>query len=317
MLLQHNPNSIRNSDGRFPIHLAARSGHQKLVKILIEHPGIWEKDRFRRTVLHYAALSGRVPVIQLVISKCKAFIDDLDEDGNTPSMLALHQGHIEATHFLLDLHANPKITNNIGFNLLHLAASHGDLNLIKRLTSDGGCDVKQRNAFGDTALLIAADHHKAEVFNELLRLAPETLFIADFSGYGCQHAAAATGNLNLLKRLETLQLALDQHNLLGRTPMYYAAGNGHHLVVSYLNSLGCATNHADINGDTPLLRALIGGHLETALYLIERSTTEDLNRAKTLCGDTILTSSLLEDMLSLLNLYWMLELMYTLEMGLG
>uniref|UniRef100_K7FDT2 Transient receptor potential cation channel subfamily V member 6 n=1 Tax=Pelodiscus sinensis TaxID=13735 RepID=K7FDT2_PELSI len=85
------------------------------------------------------------------------------------------------------------------------AAKENDLRAIKKLISDGTCDVYQRGAVGETALHVAALYDNTEVAQVLMEAAPdlvnERMTSELYEGQTALHIAAVNQNINLVKAL--------------------------------------------------------------------------------------------------------------------
>ncbi|KAF7298109.1 hypothetical protein HMN09_01032300 [Mycena chlorophos] len=98
-------------DGVLPIHVAASSGSEKVVKLLLEHgadvnalrlPRRYSNDKNRdasviigasnSTPLHFAAANGHIAVVHLLLQH-GAHADRPDKHGVTPEMVARQNGH--------------------------------------------------------------------------------------------------------------------------------------------------------------------------------------------------------------------------------
>lgn len=60
-------------------------------------------------------------------------MDDPDENGNTPLMLAALYGNIESVDCLLSYEADWAMENFIGYNVVFLAASEGKKDVLRLL----------------------------------------------------------------------------------------------------------------------------------------------------------------------------------------
>ncbi|XP_066471074.1 transient receptor potential cation channel subfamily V member 6-like [Tiliqua scincoides] len=88
---------------------------------------------------------------------------------------------------------------------LLLAAKKNDIQAIRKMITDGSCDVYQRGAVGETALHIAALYDNTEAAEVLLEVAPELInerMTSElYEGQTALHIAAINQNINLVKCL--------------------------------------------------------------------------------------------------------------------
>ncbi len=95
------------------------------------------------------------------------------------------------------------------------------------------------------------------------------------------HEAAYTGRLDMVKALvEQGKLSVDVADEQKRTPMMWAAFNGHTAVVQYLFDRGAAIKATDEVGRSSLMYAASGPHRETVALLIDKGAVID-RREKT------------------------------------
>ena len=99
---------IRNDNDESPLMLAAIKGQMDLVKQLIARDADINKPGW--TALHYAASSGQVEIMKLLLEKY-AFIDAQSPNGTTPLMMAAMYGSPESVKLLLDEGADPLMKN--------------------------------------------------------------------------------------------------------------------------------------------------------------------------------------------------------------
>ena len=99
---------LRNGNDESPLMLAAIKGQMDLVKQLIARDADINKPGW--TALHYAASSGQVEIMKLLLDKY-AFIDAQSPNGTTPLMMAAMYGSPDSVKLLLDEGADPLMKN--------------------------------------------------------------------------------------------------------------------------------------------------------------------------------------------------------------
>ncbi|MGJ7486996.1 ankyrin repeat domain-containing protein [Variovorax sp. LT2P21] len=99
---------IRNGNDESPLMLAAIKGQMDLVKQLIARDADINKPGW--TALHYAASSGQVEIMKLLLEKY-AFIDAQSPNGTTPLMMAAMYGSPDSVKLLLEEGADPLMKN--------------------------------------------------------------------------------------------------------------------------------------------------------------------------------------------------------------
>jgi ankyrin repeat protein len=108
----------RTPQDESPVMIAALRGHIAVVRKLIDRGADVNKPGW--TALHYAATSGHVPIIDLLLEH-HAYIDAEAPNGTTPLMMAAHYGSVEAVKFLLDKGADPLLKNQLGMTAIDFA----------------------------------------------------------------------------------------------------------------------------------------------------------------------------------------------------
>ncbi|CAH8385979.1 unnamed protein product [Eruca vesicaria subsp. sativa] len=132
---------VADDDGFFPIHMAAREGHVRIIKEFLKHcPDSVELLNSQcQNILHVAAKTGKSKVVKylLELDEEKRMMNGQDLDGNTPLHLATKHRHSMVVN-ILTWNKNVKLTtvNNDGFTALDIAEALKDnANILrKRLT---------------------------------------------------------------------------------------------------------------------------------------------------------------------------------------
>ena len=130
--------------GRTALHIAAREGHVKLAKLLIEH-GACVNDVYsgNRTPLHEAAFEGDAHMTKLFL-QFGASVNVRDELHYQPIHLACIKGSYYVVKVLLEAGAEIHSGGYDSFQPIHLAARDGNNPLLINLLVANGADIKAR-----------------------------------------------------------------------------------------------------------------------------------------------------------------------------
>lgn len=83
-----------------------------------------DRDRTRKTALHYCTTSGHICAAQaadLMVMAAPDLVDSRDEDGFTPLHLAVISGNLQLITFLLANNANVYAVDNEKHTVVHWA----------------------------------------------------------------------------------------------------------------------------------------------------------------------------------------------------
>jgi ankyrin repeat protein len=255
---------MQDDNGETPLHWAASSGHDEIVKILLDvgaDPTIRRKDG--ASALHCAASNGSEKSVRRLLfpeideNAPKAAVNAPDNNGDTALHLAAWHGHDGVVLALLAVGAESsaqnkytrtaldyardwkhesivKILQHADEEALHRAASDGNAELVEKLLRNGA-DVFQRSKDGDTAM----------------------------------HRAAAYGHTTVVELLAVGSGIMEVRSKLGSTALHKAAYGGHEAVVNILLQLGANIQAIRPDGWTPLHFAAQYGHLKAMNLLVD------------------------------------------------
>ena len=228
-----------------PSHLVLLlPGNQEMVKLLINRKadvnlpdpcGNWRP-------IHGAALTGRVSMIELLISK-GARLDVWTKTGWQPLHFACHHGQKDAAICLLNHGADINACDETGWTPLLRAVNMKYIDIVRMLLSRGAdpnSPTNQEEGNGKTAL----------------------------------HMCAEGGELELCKVLVEAGAKLDVHDLSSQTSIELAARKGHYEVVKFLVAAGCDVE--TVYGGTLLHLAALTGNQEMVKLLMTRKMPQAL-----------------------------------------
>ena len=118
--------NYENQLGETALMIAAVKGSAAVAGQLVKLGA--EVNRAGWSALHYAATSGHVGVVRLLVEK-SAFVDAASPNGTTPLMMAARFNHRDAAGALLELGADPTLTNQVGLTARDYAIDNGNKDL--------------------------------------------------------------------------------------------------------------------------------------------------------------------------------------------
>lgn len=124
--------NVLNSKGESPLMLAAIKGHRDIAEQLIKKGADINKTGW--TPLHYAASSGQIAIISLLLDK-HAYIDAESPNGTTPLMMAAMYGTGEAVDLLVAEGADTQLKNQQGMTAFQFAEAGERPDAIRTLSA--------------------------------------------------------------------------------------------------------------------------------------------------------------------------------------
>lgn len=175
-------NQIENKQKQKALHLAAKAGHEEIVKVLVsEEIGaeLGVKDKHEGTPLHLAAEHDRWKVVSDLSSE--TIRDVQDNEGRTALHRAVEYGRKEAVQSLMAAGVNPNIKDHKKRTALHRAVEDGHKGVVGKLLEakkDSKLNLNEQDDNGRTALHLAVKNYRwkeDERGHEKVELDPEIM----------------------------------------------------------------------------------------------------------------------------------------------
>jgi hypothetical protein len=196
-------------------------------------------DRCGQTPLSWAAESGHEAIVKLLLNS-KAEVDSKDNDGRTPLSLAAENGHEAVVRLLLASKAkvDPK-DDYYGRTPLSLAAMSGHEAVVRLLLASKAEVDSKDDRYGQTPLSLAAGSGHEAVVRLLLASKAKVGLKDDYCGRTPLSLAAKSGHEAVVRLLLASKAEVDsKDDRYGQTPLSLAAENGHEAVVRLLSGSG-------------------------------------------------------------------------------
>lgn len=136
-------------------------------KILENTTLVTSKDANHRLILHWAAVMGKQRLVELLLKFQECPVDEPDDTGATPLILATLKGSLEIAEMLIKRGANVNHRNFNGHSPVKYAASKNHKDLLVYLL-DQGADPNARDNIGEGALHRVASMENHECLRILL-----------------------------------------------------------------------------------------------------------------------------------------------------
>nr|XP_034191948.1 protein fem-1 homolog B [Osmia lignaria] len=160
-----------------PLIIAARYGHDKVVKILLdkfkpdlEQEGTVKFDGYvieKASALWCAAGAGHLTVVKTLV-KAGANVNHPTKSLSTPLRAACFDGRLDVVKYLIEHNADINISNQFNNTCLMIAAYKGHLDVVTFLLQKGA-NPNEKALCGATALHLAAECGHTNIVAELLQ----------------------------------------------------------------------------------------------------------------------------------------------------
>ncbi|KAI6693231.1 hypothetical protein NL676_020941 [Syzygium grande] len=258
-----------------PLHVAARAGRFRMVKLLLDFGSdVDEANKARNTALHEAVKNGDLELTDLLLSRGSKSVNKKNWERKCPLYLAVETGNLEILLRLLqEVDENEVLSSEIeGMSPVHGAVMHRKLDMLRTMSERKKELFDLRIGGGNTPLHLAAYENYVEGVEFLVDKFSSSAFEHNSEGYLPIHVACKMGHLETIKKLlqhwpypEELCSLRQQQNIL-----HVAAEHGRATVVKYIlgdPKLEKLLNAKDQEGNTPLHVATKKWQYEVLLFL--------------------------------------------------
>ncbi|KAF3958320.1 hypothetical protein CMV_016772 [Castanea mollissima] len=296
------------------LHVAASSGHEKVVKVILETKGcqqlVMRKNSAGDLALHVAASAGHLPILKLLLSASYQHLEESqcsfeplkeqNKRGNTPLHLALINKYQEVTskikynevaRFLVE--TEPVVTcssiNKENKSPLYMAAEAGDVELLEIMLNKLPCLQKVAGkSIVHPTISCAFTTKNIGILDTVLRKMPHLITNQDNTGMTPLSHAASIGFLDgvqyLLEKASDCAYKID---LNGFYPIHTASKKGHIEVIEFfLNQYPDTSELLNRNGQNILHVAAVSGKAKAVAYILKRDDLEMLINEKDNYGNT-------------------------------
>ena len=263
-----NVHSQDSFDNATPLHLAARMGHAKVSRFLLERDAdVTAQDGNGSTPLHQASQYGNAETASMLIER-GADVTAQDKNGSTPLHLASQFVQAEIASMLIERGADVTAQDENGSTPLHQASKLGQAEMASMLI-ERGADVTAQDEGGSTPLHLASQFGQAETASMLIERGADVT-AQDENGWTPLHQASQYGNAEIASMLIERGADVTAQDENGSTPLHQASEYRYAEIASILIERGADVTARDENRSTPLHLVSAYGNAEIASMLIER-----------------------------------------------
>lgn len=280
------------------LHAAVLNSTPAMVEKMLSLNIVDEPNYQGDFAIHMAVMSGNIDKVKLLLNS--KGIDQKNNKGQIPMELAIQEGHTDIVVVLAQVQNVKTLVFGDGLTCLHLAARHGNPEMIQALV-DLGCrvdsldvnrvtplyDAIHSNKYSNVKTLIelGADQRKpcaqlmypihkavlnraADIVELLLSVDISIKNIPNKDGHTSMHMASEGGDINVVEILCNYGADMNVITDLSETPMHLAARYGHMEVIKLMISRGCTTiDFLNNLTGTPMHEAAARGHHQTVELL--------------------------------------------------
>ncbi|KAK2782894.1 hypothetical protein FQN52_000534 [Onygenales sp. PD_12] len=261
-------------DERLPaLHVVSKLGYFGIVEILLGVCQVNVRDTEGYTALHHAASRGHVEIVQLLSRAKNAKLDILSRDGCTPLWLAASNGHAYVVNILIGRQARLDIPgSDTRQTPLSQAVINGHYDTVNLLVQQGA-NLDSKDIHCRTPLSLATENYRGDIMELLLKNGADP----NSSGSSAERFlifAVRAGCVGATELLLAHVNDIDFKDDNGRAALSYAAEDGNTLIVNLILAKNADFECSDGDEDrTPLVWAAENGHDAVVKELLDKYAT--------------------------------------------
>uniref|UniRef100_A0A8C0JUS3 Kinase D interacting substrate 220 n=1 Tax=Canis lupus dingo TaxID=286419 RepID=A0A8C0JUS3_CANLU len=225
-----------------------------------------------QSVINYVE-EENIPALKALLEKCKD-VDERNECGQTPLMIAAEQGNLEIVKELIKNGANCNLEDLDNWTALISASKEGHVHIVEELLKCG-VNLEHRDMGGWTALMWACYKGRTEVVELLLSHGANPSVTGLYSVYPIIWAAGR-GHADIVHLLLQNGAKVNCSDKYGTTPLVWAARKGHLECVKHLLAMGADVDQEGANSMTALIVAVKGGYTQSVKEILKRNPNVNL-----------------------------------------
>jgi ankyrin repeat protein len=261
-----------------PIATAAAQGDVQTVRSLLRRRvDINAPSEDGTPALHWIVRMQDVETARLLL-RAGADANLSNRYGVKPLHLAIANTDVAMVRLLLGAHADPSSSDTTGETCLMMAARSGEVDIAKALLEKGAAADARDPAYRQTALMLAARSGSAPLVRLLIergadvnaqtRTGDVPAFRLPGANSGSKGAGIVRGGWPERGERDPIPGA--------KTPLLYAAREGHVDVATLLLASGAQIEKPDADGVTPLLMSILNGRLALASFYIDKGANVNI-----------------------------------------
>ncbi|RXI04388.1 hypothetical protein DVH24_038662 [Malus domestica] len=265
--------------GNTVLHLAANTGHMQLIQLItLNFPALVRKQNDDGELpLHVAASAGHISAVRYLVDTAQGnTFNEKDGRGNTALHVAVENNHQDVVMFLVGKDGSTShSTNNSSKTPLCMAAETANLELVKAMVANTPNSTADANS--DLLEKILSKMDSADLINSTDQEWMTPLTLAAYIG---NYVAVRV----LLHKFSGLAYKGDENQFL---PIHLASKKGHCRVVEeFLNHCPDLRESCDSEGRNILHVAAAHGRVKVVRYIIGKRNLQVLSKQRDQSGNT-------------------------------